>query len=191
MAMRVHVAVSAIFFVTLSLLMLVGPRGRAAADAACIDQPDREAPFGEHWYYHFDRERNRKCWHRGAVAILHQFSLPAPLRMERSRSFSSSLNAAWSQTTRNFRNFFRQPMFHEHTAGEPHIIQNDAGKTLTIDDIVTQQPELFPEERPEPRLPPSLTLTQQKTLYDEFLKWAESQQRTAGGNGRVMPAAER
>jgi hypothetical protein len=166
--------------------MTVGPGGHAAPDSVCLEQPDREAPFGEHWYYHFDRGKNRKCWHRGAAAVLRNFPFPAPLRTERTRSFSSSLNSVWSQTTRNVRNFFRQPMFHERVAGEPRIVQSDANRTLTIEDIA-QRPELFPEERADPRLTSSLTLVQQRALFVEFLKWSETQQHATGVSGGATP----
>jgi hypothetical protein len=86
----------------------------------------------------------------------------------------------WGQASRNFKSFFRQPMFHERTAGEPRIVQSDATRPLTIDDIA-QQPELFPEERAEPRLTSSLTLAQRRALYDEFLKWAEVQRASGSG----------
>jgi hypothetical protein len=179
--MRVHVAVSAVFFAFLALLMTVGPRGRAVADSACIEQPDRDAPFGEHWYYHFDREKNRKCWHRGPAFVMHDF--PMLPRVERTtRSFSSTLNSMLGQAARGIRNFFRQPMSHEAAAGEPRIVQSDATKPLTIEDIA-QQPE-FPEERAEPRLASSLTLAQRKALFDEFLKWEQLQHTSGGGAAR-------
>jgi hypothetical protein len=182
--MRVHVAVSAVFFVSLALLMTVGPRDRAVADAACIEQPDRDAPFGEHWYYHFDREKNRKCWHRGPALVVHEF--PALPRIERTtRSFSTTLNSMLGQAARGIRNFFHQPMSHEPAAGEPRIVQSDATKPLTIEDIA-RQPD-FPEERAEPRPASSLTLAQRKALFEDFLKW-EQLQRTTGGGIAMAPA---
>jgi hypothetical protein len=177
MAMRVHPAVSTVIFISLALLITVGPRGRAVAESACIDQPDRDAPEGEHWYYHFDREKDRKCWHRGPAAVVHE--LPALPRIERTtRSFSSTLNSMLGQAARGVRNFFRQPMPHEPARDEPRIVQSDATRPLTIEDIA-QQPELYPEERAESRPASALTLAQRRALFEEFLKW----QRTGGGSG--------
>ncbi len=175
--MRVHAAVSTVIFISLALLMTIGLGGRAVADGVCLDQPDRDAAEGEHWYYHFDREKNRKCWHRGSAAVVHE--LPALPRIERTtRSFSSTLNSMLGQAARSVRNFFRQPMPHEPARGEPRIVQSDATKPLTIEDIA-QQPELYPEERAESRPASSLTLAQRKALFEEFLKW----HRAAGGSG--------
>lgn len=181
--MRVHVVtVSAVFFASLPVLVATGPASRAVADSGCVEQPDRDAPFGEHWYYHFDRQKNRKCWHRGPIAVVHE--LPTLARTERTRSFSVTFNAMLGQAARNLRNFFRQPMPHEPAAGEPRIVQIDATRPLTIEDIA--QPAEFPEERAEPRPMTSLTLAQRRALYEEYLKWEEAQ-RANGGAAQPLP----
>jgi hypothetical protein len=33
----------------------------------CFTEPNREAPPGQHWYYHFDRGNDRKCWYLHAT----------------------------------------------------------------------------------------------------------------------------
>jgi hypothetical protein len=73
-------------------------------------------------------------------------------------------------------------MPHEAVAGEPRIIQSDATKPLTIEDIAQQQQPDFPEERPEPRHLAPLTAAQRKALFEEYLKWEELQ-RALGKTG--------
>jgi hypothetical protein len=184
--MHVHAFGSAVFIVSLSIAVnaVTGPvMGRALADSACLEQPGRGALQGEHWYFHFDREKNRKCWHLGAVAAAPLYETPPP-RVERVRTFGSSVEAAFSDLFNGIRKLFRRPMRHEAQAGEPRIIQNDATRPLTIEDIAQPQQEL-PEDRAEVRSLSigNLTPAQRRVLYEEFLKWEELQR--VGGAGAV------
>jgi hypothetical protein len=187
MAMRVHVSISASFVVSLSLLGASALKDRAFADSACVEQPDRDAPRGEHWYFHVDREKNRKCWHLGPVAPAPVHEAPPP-RAERAHTSASSVDIAFSSLFKGLRNLFRRPMPHEAQAGEPRIIQSDATKPLTIEDIAQQQPEL-PEDRAEVRSGATgpLTPAQRKALYEDYLRWRELQ-RLGGNDGAVLPA---
>lgn len=187
--MYVHAVVSAVFFACLSASILLGSQGRAFADGACLEQPDRAAPLGEHWYYHFDREKNRKCWHLGTVAaVAHE--APAP-RTERARTVTSALNSLFGPLFRELRSLLRQPMHHEADAGEPRIVQSDATKPLTIEDIAQPRPDI-PEERAETRPAASLTAAQRRALFEAYLKWEESQRNADGGgsgsSGAPAPA---
>ena len=174
--MRIHHIVSAVSLVSLSIVTALDPAGRAAAQTACVEQPGREAPPGAHWHYHYDRQKNRRCWHlvSGAAAA----AAPAP----RPRAPSFSLSAVFAPFVRGMRNLFRQPMPHEAAAGEPRIVQSDATRPLTIDDIA-RRPE-FPEERAETRPVLSLTAVQRRALYDEYLKW-EARERSPTGSAPV------
>jgi hypothetical protein len=181
--MQIHTFVSAVCCVSLSILGVAGWKARALADTPCLARPARDALAGEHWYFRTDHEKNRKCWHRGTgVAPVVREALPPVLRVE--HTLLSSVDAAFATLARNMRNLFRRPMPHEAVAGEPRIIQNDATKPLTMEDIAQPQPEL-PEERAEtrPGSATALTAAQRKALYEEFLKWEELQR--AGG---VLPA---
>jgi hypothetical protein len=80
-------------------------------------------------------------------------------------------------------------MSHEAATGEPRIVQSDATKPLTIEDIAQRQSE-FPEERAETRPASSLTTAQRKALFEEYLKWEELQ-RAAGGNAAIAPVRSR
>jgi hypothetical protein len=175
--MYVHAIVSTAFCISLSILISFGSKGRAVADSACIAQPGRDAPQGEHWYYHFDREKNRKCWHLGPGAPV-AYESPSP-RTERTRSAGVTINSVFSPLFRGIRNLLRQPMPHDAIEGEPRIVQSDATKPLTIEDIAQPQSE-FPEERAETRPAASLSAAQRK-LFEEYLKWEELQRAAGGG----------
>jgi hypothetical protein len=186
--MYIHAVVSTALFVSLSLLITLGPKD-AAAEIACIAQPDRDAPQGEHWYYHFDREKNQKCWHLGPVAtVTHESPLPPQTERAQSHSAGATFNSVFGPLFRGIRNLFRQPMSHEAATGEPRIVQTDATKPLTIEDIALPQSE-FPEERAETRPASSLTTAQRKAPFEEYLKWEELQR--ADGNAATAPVRSR
>jgi hypothetical protein len=179
--MHVRADVSAVFFVFLSVLMCLGAEGRVLADNPCIERPDRDAPVGEHWYYHSDREKNRRCWHLGpAVSVVREAPAPRP---ERAHTVASTLNSVFAPLVRGVRNLFRRPISHETVAGEPRIIQSDPTRPLTIEDIAQPLPDI-PEERAEARpassFTPAATMTaaQRKALFEAFQKWMD--QRRAG-----------
>jgi hypothetical protein len=186
MAMDIHAFGSAIFVISLSIAVSVAVQGSALADAACVEQPGRGALQGEHWYFHVDREKNRKCWHLGPAAAAPAYEIMPLPRAERTRPFGASVEAAFSDLFKGIRKLFRTPMPHEAQAGEPRIIQSDATRPLTIEDIAQPDPEL-PEERAEMRPIPagSLTPAQRKALYEEYLKWEELQR--VGGTGATLP----
>jgi hypothetical protein len=171
--MHIPTFVSAICFVAPLLLGVAGLNGIALADSACLERPTRDAPAGEHWFFHQDREKKRKCWHLGIIAIPILRESPPPVsRAEHMHPFLSSVNAAFSSLARKMRGLFRRPMPHEAVAGEPRIIQNDATKPLTMEDIA-QPLQVLPEERAETRVGSATVLTaaQRRALYEEFLKW--------------------
>src|SRR5215470_19559958 len=50
------------------ILIILGVNNRVLAGNDCVEQPNQEPVQGAHWYYHYDREKNRKCWHLDAPA---------------------------------------------------------------------------------------------------------------------------
>lgn len=46
------------------------PIDSASADANCASAPAAAAPAGQHWYYRFDRVKQRKCWYLHTVLAL-------------------------------------------------------------------------------------------------------------------------
>ncbi len=46
------------------------PIASASADDNCASAPGAAAPAGQHWYYRFDRVKQRKCWYLHTVVAL-------------------------------------------------------------------------------------------------------------------------
>jgi hypothetical protein len=51
----------------LSAVMTALIIGTSPVMAECLAEPNRDAPPGQHWYYHLDRGSDRKCWYLHAV----------------------------------------------------------------------------------------------------------------------------
>jgi hypothetical protein len=160
--------IAATLIVFISALITLGKDGRALA-GECIDQPNREPVQGAHWYYHYDRDKNRKCWHLEDI----ETRIAAPQR-KREAAPTPTFPSLFSGLFKGGPNapFTSTPQ--DTTTGEPRIIQSDPTKPLKIEDIAQQQPDL-PEERAEERYVTPLSPAQRKALFEEYLRWEEIQ----------------
>ena len=155
------------------ILIILGGGSRVVAGSDCVEQPNQEPVQGAHWYYHYDREKNRKCWHLEAV----EMRVPESPQKDQSGA-PMTIGSV-------FTSLFRAPAIvpltsaPEPAAGEPRIIQSNPTKPLKLDDIAQQQPDL-PEERAEPRYVTPLTPAQRKALFEEYLRWVEIQRNLDG-----------
>ena len=72
-------AVLAAPFVVLAATLM--PPGPAPAATPCLAAPNADAPQGRHWYYRYDRVKQRKCWYLGAAGQkVRQAATPADTR---------------------------------------------------------------------------------------------------------------
>lgn len=65
----------AAFIAAVAALLLSGigvglPIDSASADADCAGAPSAASPAGQHWYYRFDRVKQRKCWYLHTIMAL-------------------------------------------------------------------------------------------------------------------------
>jgi hypothetical protein len=169
--MPVHSIVSAVFFTILCVLITPGMNGRVFAEGECIEHPNRESAQEGHWYYHYDREKNRKCWHLEAIAPRTRDVAP-PQTDRKDTVATPTISSVLSSLFRGWRVAPGSSPPPLTAAGEPRIIQSDPTKPLTIDDIARRQPDI-PEERSEPRYETRLTRAQRRALFEEYLKWEE------------------
>jgi hypothetical protein len=51
--------------------------GGSAVAADCVAEPNRDAPPGQHWYYHLDHGTDRKCWYLHATVPAGAAEAPA------------------------------------------------------------------------------------------------------------------
>jgi hypothetical protein len=181
MPRRVNPIVSAVVVMLVFALITLGISGRVFAGGECMEQPDREATQGVRWYYHYDREKGRKCWHPGTAATRPREVAPSQERSDAVAtptiaSVFSSLFKGWPTPPPT-----SAPL---NTIGEPRIIQSNPTKPLRLDDIAQQQPDI-PEERADPRYTPPLNSAQRILLFQEYVRWEEIQRNL----GTVGPPA--
>ena len=169
MPRHVYPIVSAVFIVFIFALVALGTNGRVFAGSECIEQPNREPEQGGHWFYHFDRAKNRKCWRLDAATGTGEAVPP-----QRDRSDAIAAPTIGSVFSTLFRGRPSASMPQDAAAGEPRIIQTNPTKPLKIEDIAQQQPDI-PEERPEGRYVTPLSPAQRKALFQEYLRWEEIQ----------------
>lgn len=175
MARCVYSDVTAVLVVSMSASIVFGMSGRAFGDSNCFERPNLEPTRGAHWYYRYDREKNRKCWHLDAVATRTRagtlpwkdqaegIAPPVPVIA----SVFSALFGPWPIAR-------SEPFTLDAAASEPRIIQSNPTKPLKIEDIAQQYPDL-PEEHAETRYVTPLSSAQRKALFEEYLKWEEIQ----------------
>ena len=63
--MRIVLCVPAISAGMIGAALAIGVSPVVAAD--CLAEPNRDAPPGQHWYYHLDHANDRKCWYLHAT----------------------------------------------------------------------------------------------------------------------------
>jgi hypothetical protein len=70
-----RIASPAAYIAVVAALLLSGigaglPIDSASADDSCASAPGAASPAGQHWYYRFDRVKQRKCWYLHAIMAL-------------------------------------------------------------------------------------------------------------------------
>jgi hypothetical protein len=150
----------------------------APAQAECILQPNQQAPEGAHWSLHYDREKNRRCWIM-VDASGHDVSTPQqPAGSTGLSTFQSFLDSITGGST---------PQQQEATpTGTP------ATPPRKPQPHVVNATRADPPARIEPRsdahpVKQQMTPGERDALFEEFLRWHESQQIT----GAAKPAAPR
>jgi hypothetical protein len=180
MPRHVYPVVSAVFIVFIFALVTLGTNGRVFAGSECIEQPNREPGQGGHWYYHYDREKNRKCWRLDAAATRTHEAAPPPNQSNAVATPTPTIGSVFSTL---FGGSAPAPMPQDAPSSEPRIIQSNPTKPLKIEDIAQQQPDI-PEERPESRYVTPLSPAQRRALFQEYLRWEEIQ-RNLGAPARA------
>ena len=173
MPRRAHPFVPAVvIFITSSTLGINGP---VFAAGACIEQPNREPPQGEHWTYRYDRESSRKCWYLIAGAAKPRAAPPDETSI-------SALASRFASAVRKLTVTFPPAAPPDRKAGEPRINQNSPARPPRLEDMAQRPPDL-PKERADPRNTSSLTPAERNALFEEFLRWDEIHRNQ--GNGGV------
>jgi hypothetical protein len=92
--MRVVFCVPVIVAGMIGAVLAIASCPAMAAD--CVTEPNRDAPAGQHWYYHVDHAGERKCWYLHAV-VTGAAEAPAELQSVRPQRRQTAPPAAEPQ----------------------------------------------------------------------------------------------
>jgi hypothetical protein len=153
------------------------------ADNACIEQPSQPAAEGTRWSLHFDRAKGRKCWilvdastngHDAAAAQAQPNAAPTPGPVE---SLSSQIASLLGNLTGASANVTPQVNGPQTTpASGPRKPQGNAANASKADNGVRADQRSIGEGNATKRVSPALTQLEREALFEEFLRWQESQQ---------------
>jgi hypothetical protein len=167
------------------------------AAGTCASQPVMSQSTAGRWYYRIDRVNNRKCWYVKELKIDPDTALwleaalsPKPRVQPTQFSWFSSLAAGlWRPISAE-----AQP---EGTTTDSRLIQTNAAKPLTIEDIIPSEQRIAgvhssrvlgaelqrkraPRrilERPDNQPSAQIDQAMRETLFLKFLHWHEQQSR--------------
>jgi hypothetical protein len=154
------------------------------AESACIEQqPSQKAAEGTHWSARYDRAKGRKCWFlvdanghdvTPSQAQPSSAATPTPLA-----SFSSQIASLFGSLTAAAENAIPQVSAPQgdapQTAG-PHKPRGNGANASRADNGARGEHNSAGEGRDAvKRVPPSLTETEREALFEEFLRWQETQ----------------
>ncbi len=135
------------------------------AQAECITQLTQQAPEGTHWSLHYDRVKNRRCW------ILVD-ATGQELSTEPAQSDSSS-------TLSSLQTFFSNITTGIQSTGQPQEAPANAPPRKPQANLANANKPVRPEQKGDAHAGKhELTQPERDALFEEFLRWHESQQIT-------------
>jgi hypothetical protein len=108
----------------------------AAAD--CVGRPNGQVPPGAHWYYHFDRTSERKCWFLGMSAT-ETPQAPAPELQPAEPSPPPAIASLFSLLTGRPTAVTSPESGQDATKSDSRLIQTAPTKVLKLEDIVPRE----------------------------------------------------
>jgi hypothetical protein len=151
----------------LLMAMIACGLDNSPAQAECILQPNQQAPEGAHWSLHLDRATNRRCWvlmdsAGSEIAAAPEQAAPAAVS-----PFQSFLNT-----------FIPGPPAAAPPAQEPPAAPAVAPPRRPAPRVATvAKPAVHTEHDTHPA-GHEMTPEERDALFDEFLRWHQSQQMT-------------
>lgn len=187
MPKRANSFVPKIFIVAFVFVAMIVAAGHSLvkAESTCIEQPNQVAPEGTRWTSRLDRAKGRKCWFlsdasanghdaaaQGAAAPGQAGAPPAPTLSERLSSLFDSLTGASTSSPApqaaapqsSAANVQRRPPANAVARSE---VRSESG--------VRVDQRSIGEAHAGARSSPGMTPSERTTLFEEFLRWKESQ----------------
>jgi hypothetical protein len=186
--------IPALFFVVVVLTFVATivafTYGSARADSACIEQPTQPAAQGARWYLRYDRTKGRKCWFLGiATASVRDATTPqGQTSAATAPTLSSRLAELFSGLAGSSANVAPQGNAAQSIPpSAPRKTQGNSRNAAKPDGSVRVDQRDIVEGRAGKRTPPALTQPERNALFEEFLRWHESQQNTNRPNPWPLP----
>jgi hypothetical protein len=143
--------------------------------AECIAQLNQQAPEGTHWSLHYDRVKNRRCW------ILVDATGQEVSTLQEQADGSPTLSSLQTFFT-NITGIQRAPQAQEAAPSPPRKPQAHLTNANRADHPVRTEQKNDAQAAKHELTPP-----ERDALFEEFLRWHESQQIT----GTAKPPASR
>jgi hypothetical protein len=164
----------------------------ARADSVCIEQSSQPAPEGTHWSSRYDRARGRKCWFLADASGREVTALPAQPSAaptpEPTPTLSERLAALFGNSTAAPANAAPQtPVPQISPANAPRKPTGNATNAIKTDNGVRADQKSAGEGPAAKRTTPPMTLAERNALFEDFLRWHESQQ---GQQSEQSPQAQ-
>lgn len=152
------------FFVVVALGFIVCNYSPARADNTCLEQPNQPATDGARWHLRYDRTKGRKCWVLVEAAATGRDATAPQGQPSAASTFSSQLAA----------------LFGNLTGASPDVAaQSNAPQgNATSAPRKTQGNAANAERHAVKRAAQPLTEPERQALFEEFLRWHESQRST-------------
>jgi hypothetical protein len=167
-------------FAVLAATIAVHFASPVRADSACIEQPNQPAAEGMRWSLHYDRAKGRKCWilvdastngHDGAPGQGQPNAAPGPVE-----SISSQIASLLGNLTGASANTPQVNGPQTSPATGPRKPQSNAANASKADNGVRADQRSTGEGHAARRASSALTQGEREALFEEFLRWHESQQ---------------
>jgi hypothetical protein len=193
--------IPALFFVVVVLTFVATivafTYGSARADSACIEQPTQPAAEGTRWYLRYDRAKGRKCWFLG-IATTNARDVTTPARDVTTPQGQTSAAAAPTLASRLAELFGGLAGSSANVAPQgnaapsnlttaPRKTQGNSPNAARPNNSVRTDQRDIVEGHVEKRAPPVLTQPERNALFEEFLRWHESQQNINRPNPSPLP----
>ena len=171
-------------FIFLAAATAVGTHGLALANGECIENPDQHAAKGARWYHRYDSAKGRKCWflaesstNAGDAGTPQSRANAAP-----TPTFSSRLAVLLGLKGSTATAARQKNLPQKNSTSEQRTFQSKAASGPKAGNSVRIGPsDLAPdtaEERSGKRYAPNQV--ERDALFEEFLRWRESQQGVDG-----------
>jgi hypothetical protein len=161
------------------------------ADSACLEQPSQPAAEGTRWSAHYDRAKGRKCWilvdastngRAAAAAQAQPNAAPTPGPVEQLSSQIAALLGNLTGASANVTPQVNAPQ--TSPASVPRKPQGNGANANKADNSVRADQRSTGEAHAAKRVSPPLTELEREALFEEFLRWQESQEMTGARDPR-------